>query len=336
MLVVGVLVPLVPAASSARPPHYQLRADDRVRLAEANRLRYAVENRVWPSWAATPFAVLLVTDSVEFLFWHSHPSAEFTAQGYDSVLHTEVFARPRRFATNLLATFPAVGPTPTIVIGQPANAGKSSSEWVLTLLHEHFHQLQFSRAGYYTALDTLGLARGDQSGMWMLNYPFPYDSLRIRRLTGAASTALADALDASASSTKDVLARSLAEYKDLRAALSLNDRRYLEFQLWQEGVARYVEYTCALVAAQAEPSSAEFVALPDYVPYAEVATRLFAGIMEGLRHPDLRANRRTTFYALGAALALLLDRTTPDWKDRYFSAMFTLQPHFGGVRPPVH
>jgi hypothetical protein len=302
----------------------QLGHDDRVRLAEARRLRMAVANRVWPSWEKTPFAVLLVTDSVEFLLWHAAPSADFVVQGYDSLLQTAVLARPGQFSTNLLATFPAVTQTPTIVIGQPRSTGKSSSEWVLTLLHEHFHQLQFAYPGYYKALDTLGLSRGDQTGMWMLNYPFPYDSAPIQELIKAASLALAAALDSPVSHSKDALQR----YYALRTTLREDDRRYLEFQLWQEGVARYVEYRCAALAAQGYTPTAAFTALPDYVPYANVSIGLLNGIMDGLRSSDLGVQRRISFYALGAGLALLLDREAPGWKERYFSPIFTLEHHF--------
>ena len=45
---------------------------------------------------------------------------------------------------------------------------------MLTVLHEHFHQLQQSQPGYFQGVEALGLSGGDQTGMWMLNYPFPY------------------------------------------------------------------------------------------------------------------------------------------------------------------
>jgi hypothetical protein len=42
-------------------------------------------------------------------------------------------------------------------------------------MHEHFHQLQDSQPGLFQKIDELGLSHGDSSGMWMLNYPFPYE-----------------------------------------------------------------------------------------------------------------------------------------------------------------
>lgn len=311
----------------------QLPADDRVRLAETRRLAGAIQDSVWPGWSTAPSAVLLVTDSLEFLVWHPRPSAEFRTLGYDSLLGSAVLARARTFPPNLLATFPAVAGVPTIVVGQPARTGKHSTAWVLTLLHEHFHQLQTSRPGYYAAVDSLQLARGDQTGMWMLNYPFPYDSIPIQRRFAALSVALAAVLADSATPAAALRAYAAAR-RDLRAALGDADARYLAFQLWQEGVARYVEYVCARVAAQGYTPSASFAALRDYVPYAEVATRLHEQVLRELRAPDLGANRRVSFYAVGAATALLLERMTPGWKAGYFARLLTLDPEVDALLGP--
>ena len=139
-------------------------------------------------------AVLLVADSTEYLIGHPRPTAEFTSLGRDSTLQREVWARPRRFPPNLLATFPAVGGRPTIVVGTAERTGKSSAEWVLTLMHEHFHQWQSSLPDYYPRVNGLGLARGDTTGQWMLDYPFPYDSAPVQRMMRAWAASLARAL----------------------------------------------------------------------------------------------------------------------------------------------
>ena len=149
---------------------------DRARLAEAFRLAAELGDEVWPGWSKAPFAVLLVTPEREFLVGHPTPPASFTRYGFDSTLARDVYARTRVFQVNLLATFPIDGPLPVIVIGKPELTGKSTNAWIVTLLHEHFHQLQFSRPDYYARLKALDLARGDSTGMWALNYAFPYDS----------------------------------------------------------------------------------------------------------------------------------------------------------------
>ena len=154
---------------------------DRIRIAEAFEIGQTLGNRIWKDWNKAPFAVLLVTPENEFLIRHPKPSQDFTLIGYDSLLRSEVYFRKRTFSPNLLATFPAVGGVSTIVIGQAENTEKkNSSDWVITMLHEHFHQLQNSQPNYYADVDALNLSGGDQTGMWMLNYAFPYSSTEVK------------------------------------------------------------------------------------------------------------------------------------------------------------
>jgi len=303
-----------PVAAPAMP---SLASDDRIRIAEAFRLGDAIGDSIWPGWTSAPFAVLLVTPSHEFLVRHPRPSAEFTRIGYDSLLRSEVLVRERTLSPALLATFPAVGGVSTIVVGQPRATGKSSTEWVLTLLHEHFHQLQASRPDYYARVAALGLARGDQTGMWMLNYAFPYDSSAVQMRFGALSAHLDSALSSTAPDVRRShwLAARVARAA-LRAALPPDDERYLAFQMWQEGVARYTELLAARFAARRFTPSAAFLALPDFVPFGAAAARIESGIHTGLRAP-LARDRRVAFYPVGAATALLLDEENAEWRQGY-------------------
>ena len=105
-----------------------------------------------------------------------------------------------------------MGGVPTIVIGQAENTDKkTSTPWVVTMLHEHFHQLQYSQPGYYDDVNALGLSRGDQGGMWMLNYPFPYDWPEMKEHFSILSKLLADALQAKTSFTSHTQARRVFE-----------------------------------------------------------------------------------------------------------------------------
>ena len=298
--------------------------DDRVRIAEAFRLADAIGDSIWPGWTSAPFAVLLVTPDREFLVRHPRPSADFAPAGHDSLLRGDVLVRRRTFAPNLLATFPAVGGVPTIVIGQPSATGKSSTEWVLTLLHEHFHQLQMARPDYHARVGALALSRGDSSGMWMLNYAFPYDSALVESRFGALAAHLDSALLAPSPDVRQshwVAAR--VARAALRAALPADDDRYLAFQMWQEGVARFTELEAARFAATHFTPSGAFRTLPDAVPFAAAAERIEGTIHAGLRAP-LARNRRVAFYAVGAATALLLDETGREWRSPYLSGEMKL------------
>jgi hypothetical protein len=304
---------------------------DRVRLAEAFRIGETLGNQIWAGWNKAPFAVLLVTPETEFLIRHPKPSADFTLISYDPLLQSNVYYRKRTQPQNLLATFPIVGGIPTIVIGQAENTAKrTSTPWVVTMLHEHFHQLQYSQPDYYSQVDALGLSRGDQSGMWMLNYPFPYDWPEMKEHFSLLSRLLADALQARNNSE---FAAKLSAYRrqrdELEKTLSPDDYRYFSFQMWQEGIARYTEYHIAKLAAGRYRPGKAFRALKDYKPFAEVAEQIKSGILNELTTGQ---HKRVAFYALGASEGLLLDRANPRWRQRYFAEKFYLDKYFDRTR----
>jgi hypothetical protein len=312
----------ISAAPPQKPAESALPREDRVRLAEAFRLAGRIGDSLWPGWSRVPFALVLVTPETEFFIRHPSPPSDARAVGRDALLDTTVSARPRTFPPNLLATFPIDGVS-TVVVGQPGNTASSSpTDWVVTLLHEHFHQLQESVPGFQEKVAALGLSRGDPTGMWMLNFPFPYDTPAVAAAYRPAALALRDA--ARGGPWPVYLEKRAA----LRALLSKDDLAYFDFQLWKEGVARYTQLRVAEWAAAHDEPSADFRALPGFVPYATVARALARAIpdeLSGLMLPDAR---RTVVYPYGAAEALLLDRERPCWKDVYFSRLFTLAPGF--------
>jgi len=302
---------------------------DRVRLAEAFRLGDWLGDRIWAGWQQAPFAILLITPTHEFLVKHPKPSSDFTRLGYDRLLRSDVYYRPRVFQTNLLATFPAVGGIPTIVVGQAESTdAKTSTPWVTTLLHEHFHQLQTTQPDYNAGVAALDLARGDQTGMWMLNFAYPYDSADVNRLTSDMARQLAAALGASDADFAARLADYLRSRQQLKAALAADDYKYYSFQLWQEGIARYTEYQVASLAATAYHPTKQFRQLKDYTPFAAVASKLRKNITGELSSLQLKNYKRVAFYYLGAGEGLLLDRVDRGWRARYLKEKFSTDSYF--------
>jgi hypothetical protein len=303
---------------------FQIRHQDRVRLAEARRLADHLCDRLWPGWGHTAFQVLLVGDSAEFLVGHGGPAAGFVRLEYDTVLGGEVWSRPRLLSPTLLATYPAVGGVPTVVIGSAERTGKASTDWVLTLLHEHFHQWQYSQPDYYAGVSRLDLAHGDTTGRWMLDYAFPYDSAPVQRAMRSLATALVQALEARPGARARALRDVVLARDSLRSRLTAADYRYFEFQLWQEGVARFIEYSAAQAAAEAGEPSPDFRSLPDYEPYSRAAEGTPHSLRRELEQLDLARQRRVAFYPVGAAMAMLLERTRSDWKRAYARRPFAL------------
>ena len=300
---------------------------DRTRLAEAFRLGDQIGDRVWPQWRKAPFAVLLVTPEFEFLIRHPRPSSDFTGLGYDAVLKSEVYYRKRTFPPYYLATFPAVSGSSisTIVVGEAENtSAKTSTPWVVTLLHEHFHQLQNSQPNYYADVNALNLSHGDQTGMWMLNYAFPYERQDVQQQFEVMSSALATALNARKAERARRVRKYLEARRNFQQLVSADDNKYLAFQLWQEGIARYTEYQVARLAAARYRPSNEFRQLKDFRSYAEVAGQLHDGIMRQLQTQKLGKSKREVVYSFGAAEGLLLDQINLRWKRSYFVEKFDL------------
>ena len=325
------LIAVGDAFSQEKP---ELRQVDRVRLAEAFKLKEKLGDDLWPGWSKTPFAVLLVTPDKEFLIRHPRPSDDFKSLGHDALLNSEVYYRDRKFQTNLLATFPAVGGISTIVIGQAENtASKTSTPWVITLLHEHFHQLQDAQPDFFKQTEALNLSRGDQTGMWMLNYPFPYASADVSRQVSILTQRLVEAM---AAKDQALFSSKLASYLEARHALkkmlSPDDYKYLSFQLWKEGMARYTEDRVAHWAAAKFRPSREFRELKDFTTFAAVADQVRKGIVGELSTLKLEDYKRVAFYPLGAGEGLLLDRTNRKWRSRYFAEKFDNERYFDGVR----
>lgn len=304
----------------------KLPMEDRIRLSEAFALAQDVGDSVWEAWSEVPFTLLLVTEEHEFLFNHDNPTDDFENLGFDSMLHTNVYVRPNsgRYSTNFLATFPAINGQNTVVMGRPAATGKTSTEWVLTALHEHFHQLQFSQPHYWDRVAALDLSGGDESGMWMLNYPYPYESKTVQVAFEKLETALAAALE---NPDLSALKRVSESRKSLRQLLSAPEYRYQSFQLWQEGVARYTEIRVADWAAKNHSQSPAFQVLSDFEPYESVHAELLKSISDELLSHNVADIGRVAFYAFGAAEALLLDHQDSAWRAHYFEDMPYLESH---------
>jgi len=303
-----------------------LTAEDRVRIKETYDIAEKYAEQIWPNWNKAPWSLVLVTDDYEYLVRHTKSPQDFKALAYDSLLESQVYFRKRSFDAGFLATF-FVNGTPTMIVGPPTNTGKSSSEWVVALLHEHFHQLQYSQPDYSASVDSLNLSGGDKSGMWMLNYPFPYDSSKVDKQFRKLCQSILKTLEA----REENFSKKLAEYKktreELKNILNEKDYKYFSFQIWQEGIARYVELKIAKLLSTDYKPSPEFESLPDYTPFSQVAQKLEDGIMNDLMNMSFKEYKRVAFYSLGAAEALILDKNSPKWEYLYFRKKFFIDQY---------
>ena len=113
------------------------------------------------------------------------------------------------------------------------------------------------------------------------------------------------------------LAVYLKARQGLQKSLSPDDYKYLSFQLWKEGVARYTEIRIAKLAADNYKPSKEFRALKDFTSFEVVANQIMSVTLKELSTSRIENQKRELFYPLGGGEGLLLDRVNPMWQSRY-------------------
>lgn len=325
VIILFLLICLIPRC--VFPQHIE--DEYRIRIAEAERIFDKLGDKIWKGWDKAPFAILLVDNDYEYLINYPSPPPDFKKIGYDSLLKSDVCYRSRKFDINLFATLYPVGDVPAIVVGTPKNTGYSGPHWTITLLHEHFHQLQYSHADYQSGINDLNLSKGDKTGMWMLNYPFPYDSLPVQNKFSELCEKLSKALTKINSDDLDEYIKEYEKTKnELKDILNKDDYNYFSFQLWQEGIARYTEYSITKLASNEFEPNEEYQALKDFIPFTEVADSMLNNIKKGLKELTLSGYKRVAFYYIGSAEGLLLDKNNPKWRDLYFKDKFYLERYY--------
>ena len=264
----------------------------------------AAGNALWPGYAEAPFGFLYVDPRGEVLLCDDREPAGFKSAPRNERLDCPVAVGPSSWRKpSLLAAMPVFGPPSVVVMGPPEASGRSAELWRLTVLHEHFHQWQSALPRYYERVAELDLANGDETGMWMLNYPFPYDSPGTGAVFKHAARLLKDAVEADEANLVSAVRAYLDTRKVLEHSVADVDWRYYEFQLWQEGVARWSEI--AIGEMSIDPATA-----------LEARMRR-QQTLNALEDIDLATGRRETAYAFGAAEAMLLERIDPDWRGCY-------------------
>jgi len=261
--------------------------------------------KLWPGYGSAPFGFLLVAGDKEQLLCRTPAPKGFTSDGTDVASRCPRFVRARSgLPDNLLAAMPLFGPPEVIVMGTPATTGRSGAQWTRTILHEHFHQWQGELPDIYARISALGLSGDDKSGMWMLNYPFPYAESNTVTAFKPAAKALGEAVDARGKpSFRSKFADYLEARRKLAATVGPKNWRYAELELWKEGVARWTE-----------------IELGNTYPDVEVRTsaqELEAKTRAWLDTADIAGSGREFVYPYGASEAMLLDACGPSWRGAY-------------------
>ncbi|WP_272149786.1 hypothetical protein [Tenacibaculum aiptasiae] len=301
------------------------RFQDKIRIKEAIRISETYGDSIWEGFNKLPFTIVLVTDKYEYLINHPNPTNDFKLLGIDKILETKVYVRKKQFNKRFLATFPAVNGVNCIVIGTPENTGLNSTEWIITLLHERFHQYQYSSHNYHKEALALGISKGDTTGIWQLNYPFPYEDLDVNKYYEKYTEFLIKAVEARNNKNwEKIYKQYIDKRKEFKESLGEDDYKYISFQWYQEGIARYTEYAFLRLLQDFEPSK-EVLNLKDFVAYEVYLKEFYTRHLENVKKMKLSKEKRITVYDIGFAEALIIEYVNKDWKDKYLIEKFDLK-----------
>lgn len=258
---------------------------------------------VWPGYSTAPFGFILVGDTGEVLLCDDRLPEGFTKTDPLPGLDCPVATGPSTWRKPfLLASMPVFGPGEVIAMGSPEATQLAPMDWRQTILHEHFHQWQGALPDVQARVDALNLTGGDETGMWMLNYPFPYDRPAVALSYRRSAEALLRALSAPDRDVERATNSYLKARKAFAGSVTPEQWRYFDFQLWKEGVARWSETEIARRYGD---------------QWAQHADQSWARTLADLGGSDLSKEQRVAVYAYGAAEAALLQRVRPGWRDCY-------------------
>lgn len=319
------LVLITGCASSLKTNTPKINKVDKNRLILFMQASEKFGESVWPNWQDAPRSLILVNDEYEFLIWHENPTTDFKLSEDHHDLGP-IYFRKRTFGKNYLAAFPAIDSTPTIVVGTAVNTqAKTGADWIATLTHEHFHQLQYTQKGYYKQAAELDLNHGQIGSDWMLNYPFPYYDQEVVAHFKHMGQALHRAIHTGSQHDLQIY---LTMKNHLKTIVSENDYKYFLFQLWQEGIARYTENQFLIILRKHYDTKSTLSGISSNKDFSSAHAHLLKRTFAALQDPEIDKYQRLAFYAFGAGEAMILDKIQPNWKTHYFKQLFNTDLFF--------
>jgi hypothetical protein len=287
---------------------------DRRMIADAQAIVRNEGDLLWTGLSQAPLPTLLIGPERETLFC-GLPTSGFSAIGFDPITRCTMQVRARELPVDLAAATD-LGNVSVIHMGLPEALEATQADWIVTFLHEAFHQHQSTLPGYFSAVDEVRARLSKAGEQWVLEYPFPYADPKVKAEFAAMILSAGQFLSAENEMQAEAAIRSYVEARNrARDAMSPDDWLYYEFQVGQEGVARWTELKFAAAAGNARAD------------IASIGTERTGGLAVSLGAIDsqgLGMWRRSSFYVLGAIEASMLERVRPQWQLEYETNPFAM------------
>ena len=330
---------------------------DKLRLMETQHLRDEIGNLVFPGWADSPKAQILYNEENVFLVnllepesgWLKIPQESKNGTAWQISDSNETWdgmpyykqpyadgKSPEAFAVRIGDQFAGSLPTldwmriglmqqikadmpgflqPIIPYPLIAKIFFPNSETYLSLIqHENFHAYQatWAKERFYQA-ETANILKKNK---------YPWDSEQMQELWQMELVTLEEALRSDdLIETEQIVEQFLSIRRNRRGTINLPSDLvdYENQREWVEGMARYVELESWRVANTEDSYRFDdsMQSDPDFKLYRGFTKRWNRELDQMKRMYDDEGDGR--FYYSGMAQAYLLDRLSPDWKDRLYN-----------------
>jgi hypothetical protein len=322
---------------------------EKTRLSEVFNLRADLGDATWPGWSSVDIPIIVYNEGYAFLIgypdppdgWTKFPSMEqrggpwevvpddsFESQPYYRTPITDPNKTPQGFTVQVgdrwVATFqtreysqinfykdfgqqlpPFLSAIVPVRVVWSLLMGRTEA-YIAALVHESFH-------AYEGMLATDRFRLSEEMYSVMVNYPFDaQESAWKQEMQVLVSAAQASTDDVAAD-----LARQFLEMRtDRRHALSTDQVQLEQLREWEEGLAKYAELDITRRAAvdQAYFPFGGISVDKDFKNYAGRDQFWSEQLLEATNVQGISGDTR--FYYSGNAIAVLLDRLMPAWKDR--------------------
>lgn len=299
-----------------------LSLEDRQYLSKSFTTIDAYKSHIWPNWLDTPKDIVIQNEQ----YWieiKSRPISN-TSDGLWALQFNHINIFTKRSTISQVHTLVVEGKAPQIMVSQAFFEHSPRVLWLGTLAHEHFHQWQMSRPSYFDALAKLSINENYPDCQWMFDYNFPFHQDKVSQILAELGSLHArESLEPK--QKMDVILGSLFQLKSI---LSSEDWDYLVFQIWQEGIARYVEYAFLneLLKKDKETESGD--------GSLKVQLEAYMRQMFGTPLSTDDAIDRNIFYKIGLEIGLVLEQQPGlNWKEIYATHPVSLA--FLGVNPTL-
>lgn len=283
-------------------------------IADAQAIVRHEGDLLWAGLSQAPLPTLLIGPEHETLFC-GLPTPGFSALGFDPITRCTMQVRTRELPVDLSAATD-LGNVPVIHMGLPDALEATQADWIVTFLHEAFHQYQSTLPGYLSAVDVVRARLSKAGDQWVLEYPFPYADPKVKAEFAAMTLSAGQFVSAENDTQAKAAIRSYVEARNrARDAMSPDDWLYYEFQVGQEGVARWTELKFAVAAGNARA---------DIAAIGQERTGGLAVSLGAIDSQGLNMWRRSSFYVLGAIEASMLERVRPQWQLEYATKPFAM------------